>query len=73
MTNKEKGIYQVRRINADLRGPESRFEDAEVQINQELIELQQNNNIEIIDVIDLTQNKSCPVVLIKYWDYGLNN
>lgn len=68
----KKGTFQVRRINTDLRGPETRFEDAETKINAELLELQQNNNIEIIDVLDLTTNKSNPIILIKYLDYSLN-
>lgn len=70
--NKTKKIYQIRRINMDLRDPQSKFEDAEFKINSELLELQQNVNIEIIDVVDVTENRANPIALIKYYDYGLN-
>jgi len=69
--NKEKKIYQVRRVKADLRS--GREDEAEIIINSALIELQQDNNIEIIDVIETTRDKSIFTFLIKYWDFGLNN
>ena len=69
----KKGLFQVRRVKVDLRGPEDRFEEAEIGLNSVLIELQQNDSIEIIDVIDASTDKTTHVFLIKYMDFGLNN
>ena len=67
----KKGMYQVKRIKADCR--DSNANNAEITLNSVLIELQQDSNIEIIDVIDTTSDKSVFTFIIKYYDYGLNS
>lgn len=70
MENK-KGIYQVKRIKADLRSGDKNSE-GEVLINSALLELQQEKN-EIVDIVEIPVDKSQFICLIKYRDYGLEN
>lgn len=70
--NEKKGLYQVKRVRADLRNGDKNSE-GEVIINTALIELQNESTIEIIDVIEMPIDKSNYVFLIKYYDYGLSS
>jgi len=66
---KSKGLYQVRRVKADCRS--IREDEAETILNSALLELQQNENINIIDVIETSVDKSIFSFIIKYIDFGL--
>lgn len=68
----QKGTYQIRRIVSDIREKQAK-DDAEVVINSALNELQLDSNIEVIDVTEIVVDKNWMHILIKYWDYGLNN
>lgn len=67
----KKGLYQVKRIKADMRS--ARDDEAEIILNSALLELQQDSNIEIVDVKETSVDKSVFTFLIKYKDYGLEN
>ena len=69
MENKKKGIYQIRRVKVDCRSDKENR--AEIELNSALIELQHDDNIDIIDVIETTSDKSIFTFLIKYRDLGL--
>ncbi|NCD06458.1 MAG: hypothetical protein EOL97_10085 [Spirochaetia bacterium] len=68
----KKGLYQIRRIKADLRSGDKNSE-GEVLLNNVLNELQLDDNIEIVDVTEIPIDKSQAIFLIKYIDYGLLN
>lgn len=67
----KKGIYQVRRIKMDFRSPDKRNTNPDNVINSELLEMQLNDNLEIINVIDMTSNPTNPIVMIQFYDYNL--
>lgn len=69
--NNKTGLYQIRRIEVDLRDGSSTQNDAEIKVNTELLELQQNNNVEIIDVTEIIKGGSIYIFLIKYRDNNL--
>jgi len=72
MNKEKKGLYQVRRIKADLRSGDKNSE-GEGLLNTVLLELQQDSNIDIIDVVEIPIDKSQAIFLIKYRDFGLDN
>ena len=71
-TNKKKGLYQIRRIQIDIREKQAKA-NVESNLNSALIDLQSDDNIVIIDVTEQIVDKNTVYALIKFYDYGLNN
>ena len=73
MVNKDKkGIYQVRRLTIDVREEKVNGTLVESTLNEELLRLSLEDNIEIVDVVEMLHNITKVIILIKYYDYGLN-
>lgn len=68
----------LKRVLADIRGPEQSDQEAENIINQALMELQTNNKggrneVTIIDVKDINKDNAMIVYNILYDDPSLDN
>jgi threonine aldolase len=68
----------IKRIVADIRGPGMTDHEADMMVNESLIELQTNQegklnpNIEILDISEVTKDSGIMVFIVLYNDKGLD-
>ncbi|GAF83593.1 unnamed protein product [marine sediment metagenome] len=67
----------IKRITADIRGPDMTEQSAENMVNEELTKLQTNeggtrNKVEIKDISEATKDSGIMVFIVLYEDPGLD-
>lgn len=74
----EEQMKLIKRIKADIRDPRSSEQTADNMVNEALIALQsnedgtRNDNIEVIDIKEITKDSGIMVFLVLYNDKGLD-